>query len=401
MVYQKRNIITESERNRIRGLYDSTPEKRTYIFEACLTVNEKYFILQDQVFDIQEQKLLGNLWDSVDIFKTIFENTTIDNDEYSLVRESILSLPIMESTQNLHGLRDILLEFNFFQDTWVGKELSNAGKGIADAVADSWKGLKEFGVAISKGDWSQILGLLAKGVKFVLRKLKQAMYSTVGMIVDAILVATGIGKTVQWIPWALVTALDAYQIISGDWEGEEKDQPMWMKLLFFGFDILGLVSAGAMAKAARAEAQGLAVIAKDSGKVAEFLGKNPRLKSFIETIISGAKKVPEMLNNAASFIGKKFPAGASFIKSIFGGIGNILRNLEESLGKLIGAKAAKGTMAGGKTTTAFYGFDKAGKAYTKWKTGFNDIQLKNIEKFNTISNTYGGVDPFDVPLKTT
>jgi hypothetical protein len=357
MVYQKTDILTESEVNRIRSLYGVGPVRKKYVFEACITIDEKYFIMNDEVFDLQEKKLLGSLWESMDIFKTLFENIKIVDEEYQDIRESIINLPITESKEDLQEIKKLMLEFDFFKDTWVGKQMSDAGEGIKNTISQSYEGLKKLGVAVSQGEWSNIVNLLSKGVLFILRKLKQAMYSTIGIIVDAILIATGIGKTVQWIPWALITALDAYQITTGDWEGEEKDQPMWMKLLFFGFDILGLVSAGAMAKAARAEAQGLAVVAKDSGKVAEFLGKNPRLKGFIETIINGAKKVPEMLNNAAAFIGKKFPAGANFIKSIFGGIGNILRNLEESLGKLIGKTAAKGSMAGIKTTGTLYGFE--------------------------------------------
>jgi hypothetical protein len=400
MVYQTRNILTESEVNRIRGLYGVGPVRKKYVFEACITVDEKYFIMNDEVFDLQEKKLLGNLWESMDIFKTLFQNIKIVNEEYQDIRESIINLPITESKEDLEQIKKLMLEFDFFKDTWVGKQLSDAGTGISNTLSQSYEGLKKLGVSISEGDWSNIVNLLSKGILFILRKLKDAMYSTVGMIVDAILIATGIGKTVQWIPWALITALDVYQLKTGDYEGDEKNNPMWLKLLFFGFDILGLVSAGAMAKAAREEFKPLVAISNDVNKTTEFLSKNPKMKSIIETILNGAKKVPEMLNNASSFIGKKFPAGTEFIKSIFGGIGKVLKNLEESLSKLIGKTAAKGTMAGAKTGTAFYGFDKVGNAYTKLKTGFNDVQLKNMEKFNNIKNAYGGMDPFDVPLKT-
>ena len=253
MVKQVRHIITENERNRIRNLYSLNQGKRTYIFEACLSVNQRYFILQDEVFDIQEQKTLGNIWSSIEVFKTIFKNVNIENQEYRGLQESISSLPILEGISDLYSIRNILLEWNFFDDTWLGEKLKVAGHSIKDVTTQSLEGIKKLGVEIGKGEWSEILSLLSKGVLWILRKLKSAMYSTLGMIVDAILVATGIGKTIQWIPWALITALDVYQFLNNDWVGEEANQPTWLKLLFLGFDVLGLVTSGAVAKAARAE----------------------------------------------------------------------------------------------------------------------------------------------------
>ena len=395
MVIKKREILSESETNRIRSLYGMGPVRKEFVFEACITVDERYFIMNDEVFDIQEKTLLGNLWESMDIFKTIFQNVKIVNEEYQDIRESIINLPITESKEDLQQIKKLMLEFDFMKDTWVGNQLSKAGKGISDTVSQSWEGLKKFGVSVSKGDWSEIVSLLGKGVLFILRKLKEAMYSTVGMIVDAILIATGIGKGAQFIAWGLVTALDAYQLATGDYEGEEKNDPMWLKLLFFGFDILGLISAGAAAKAARESFSPVKAIAHDPSAVAKYLEKSPKLKGIISTIVDGAKKVPEMLTKVSDGIATKFPAGSKFINSIFGGLSKRLKQLEESLGGLIGKKASKGVMAGTKTGSSFYGFDKAGEMYTSWKTGMSPVQLKNMETLGGLSKTYGGKDPFD------
>ena len=79
MVIKKRDILSESEVNRIRGLYGIGPVRKQYVFEACITIDEKYFIMNDEVFDLQEKTLLGNLWESMDIFKTIFQNVKIVN----------------------------------------------------------------------------------------------------------------------------------------------------------------------------------------------------------------------------------------------------------------------------------------------------------------------------------
>lgn len=396
MVKQVRHIITENERNRIRNLYSLNQGKRTYIFEACLSVNQRYFILQDEVFDIQEQKTLGNIWSSIEVFKTIFKNVNIENQEYRGLQESISSLPILEGISDLYSIRNILLEWNFFDDTWLGEKLKVAGHSIKDVTTQSLEGIKKLGVEIGKGEWSEILSLLSKGVLWILRKLKSAMYSTLGMIVDAILVATGIGKTIQWIPWALITALDVYQFLNNDWVGEEANQPTWLKLLFLGFDVLGLVTSGAVAKAARAEGKALSSIAKNPTKIAEFMKSNPKMKGYIKSIMNGLKKVPVYMSKAVQVIGNKFPKGAAFISGIVGKMSGVLKSMEQSLGKLVGATAAKGTMAGSKTTGLFYGVEKGFEKYAQWKTGFSHVQLKNMEKLDNIQKTYGGKDPFDI-----
>ena len=164
---------------------------------------------------------------------------------------------------------------------------------------------------------------------------------------------------------------------------------MWLKLLFLGFDILGLVSAGAMAKAARTEAQPLRAIAKDPTKVSQYLSKNPRLKGFIESMINGAKSVPKKLGEAASWISKKFPAGADFIKSIFSGMTKILTQLEESLGGLIGKKASTGVMAGTKTGAALYGFETG---LHKLNRGGGNVESDILQASEKIKPNYSNID---------
>ena len=122
-------------------------------------------------------------------YSTIFTNVKVDeNEEYNQIREGILSTPILEGVDNLYEIRDYLLEWNFFDDTWLGSKLKSAGTAIGDTFEKGWRGVKKLGVAISKGEWSQIWDLLKRGVKWILRKLKEAMYSTLGIIVDGILI---------------------------------------------------------------------------------------------------------------------------------------------------------------------------------------------------------------------
>ena len=395
MVKQVTHIINENERSRILGLYDLKEKKRDYIFEACMTVNDRFFILHDDVFDIQEQKSLGNIWSSIDTFKTIFKNVDIENnEEYTQIKENIISLPLLENNDNLYVIRDFLLEWNFFDDTWLGNKLKDAGTAIKDTAIAGWEGLKKLGVAISKGEWSEIMSLLGKGVIWILRKLKDALYSTLGMIVDAILIATGIGETVQWIPWALITALDAYQISTNNWPENEKDDPMWLKLIFFGIDILGLVSTGAIALSAKKTLQPISDLAKTSPeKVTDYIRKNAPIRNFLLKIKNAILSVPSKMKSAQTYIAKTFPKGSEFISNIMGGLSNILKRLDNSLVKILGDIPGMGTSAGLKTAGVLYGAETT----INKLTGVSGQQLKNLEKMDDIIKTkYGGKDPFDL-----
>lgn len=383
--------VNQINTNNTLKMCDLLPQKRDYIFELCTTVDGRYFILKDEVFDVQEQKTIGNIWSSIDIFKNIFQNITISEptDEFIQIKESIVTLPILESKKNLYELRDILLEWNFFDDTWLGREMSDSAKSISDSFKSGLEGLKKFGIAISKGEWSQILTLLAKGVKWVLRKLKEAMYSNLGMIVDAILVASGVGKTFQWIPWALITALDIYQIVNNDWPQEESNNPTWMKFMTLGFDILGLVTTGALAKSAKVSLSPLKNMKPT--QIMSYMEKNPKVMSLIKKMIDSIDRVPKFLSSAQSKIAKKFPQGAEFINTALGYLKNISTRFTESLNKLIGVRATKGVKAGVSNSGITYGFEK----YSQQKTGLTPIQVKNIETLQNLKSKYNGKDPFD------
>lgn len=394
-------------------------EQRNFIFEAHLTVDERYFILQDEVFDIKEQRSLGNIWDSIDTFKTIFRNVNVEDDNYKQIQEGWESLPILEGHENLHQLRDILLEWTFFDDTWIGRKMKSAGEGVKDFAQSSWEGIKEMGVAISQGDWSEILSLLKKGTLFILRKLKEATYSTVGIIVDAILVATGIGKGAQMVVWGLITALDTYQLMNNDWPAEDANNPMWMKLLDLGFDILGLVTAGVAAKGARAFFRPFKALSE--GQMAMRVAKSPKMKTFIKSIHTASKSGVTKLRSVQQILLKKWPSGGQFIAKILGGLANLIKKLQTWCGNILKrsnlknaakssqqpgkgfVKTVKGKEAvkrGVKSAAAVggvtYGIEKGVEAWTGYSPEQLEVINKNMEAYqNVINTTYGGKDPFD------
>jgi hypothetical protein len=387
MDHNKKLIISESEHNNILSMYNIAVPKRNYIFEVCTTVNGRYFIVQDKVFDIVEQKDLGNIWSSIDMFKNIFQNTILEDTEYTQIRENILSLPILEGKETLYELRNILLEFDFFDDTWVGNQLQKTGQGLSDFAKTSYAGLQKFGVAISQGDWTEILTLLGQGVKYVVRKLKEALYSNVGMIVDAILLATVGGKVAMIIPWALVFALDIYQFINNDWPAEESNNPTWLKLLFAGFDALGLVTTASAAIVARKTMYPLKAL--NPTELTQAISRNPNIKGILTGILNGLKKVPAMLDSAIKFLSSKFPKGAQFISGILSGLSNVMKRIETIISQLIGVTPAKGVMAGAKTTGLLYGINKATE-----KVGNNE--MGDIESAIKSSNVKPEFDYDDI-----
>jgi hypothetical protein len=358
----KKNIgITSNRLNEILNYNHYTQnnnDKRDYVFECYLTIDERYFIIHDEVFDITEQKKLGNIWDSIDILKTIFNNVKINNPEYKIIQEEWEKLPILENETNLYALRDFLLEFNFFDDTWFGKKLKSAGEGVKNFATTSWEGIKKLGVAISQGEWSQIMNLLGKGVVFILRKLKEAAYSTLGVIVDAILVATGFAKGAQMIAWGLITALDVYQLSTNNWPEEQQNDSTWFKFLDLGFDMIGLVSAGVAAKGARAIFKPYKAL--DITQMASTVAKSPKLKNVVVSIYNASKSGVSKLSSVQKTVVTKWPAGGKFIASILGKMEGLIKQLQTYCGKIIGRSNLK-SIKNVKTTP--------GWGYTATKTG--------------------------------
>lgn len=337
---------------------DSDNQLKEHVFDGHITTNGRYLIFQDRVFDIQEQKDLGDIWDSIDTFKTIFKNTDSDIEEYKEIQEGILNLPLLEDNNNLHALKQVILEFNLFQDTWIGREMANAGNNLQDFAKESWQGMKQMGVAVSQGEWNEVVKMLGKGVLYIVRKLKEALYSDVGMIVDAILVSTGIGKAAPFVAWALVVALDIYEISTGDFAPGREDDPTWMRYMELAFDIMGMVIAGAAAKSVRKLFSGLFNWVKKGGKAPQWFAKNPNAKVVLEKMVESVDKAPSYLKRAKEFLARRFKGGSEFISKIFGGMAKVLSNITATLKALIGSKATAGVVAGGVAAGMGYGMDK-------------------------------------------
>jgi len=375
----KRILVTESERNNILGLY-GVNHKPEYVILDWLSPNEDYAIFLDELFDIKNQTKLGNIWENFDNFKFFIKHSfdtakNIPTDIKESVNQSLNNLLLTESTQDFTRLKpfikDIIINEGFGDwmssaGEWLKDTAKGAISGTGDFLSKSYQGVKGLINGISQGQWSDVLNLIGKGALFVARKIRSALYNPIGLILDAILVATGIGKGAQVVIWGVVVALDIYELISGNFENKEENY--LTRLLFTGIDCIGLITAGAAAK----ESKGIiGDIIRKFGSTSEGLSNavknNSVFKGILEKINSVAGSVSSKMNGVASFLEKKSPMLYKFVSSILGGLNKFIQKIIDLISGLLGI-GKKVISAPGKGIEKVLGGGKLGKGA---KAGFN------------------------------
>jgi hypothetical protein len=387
----KKLIINESEKSHILSLYGDVNEDITndIVITDWLSPDENYVVFLDELFDIKNKVKLGNIWEDYNTLKIFLHNTFSTSNISKQLKENadkILNNKLLtESTQNLNELKSavkILVSEGILSSfkNWVVKTGKSTVDGFVDFAKTAYKGAASVIDSISKGEWKEVFSLLGKGLLYLGRKIRSAMYHPVGMILDAILIATGIGKGAQMVIWAIIVAVDVYELISGNYE-EQLD--MWQRLMFLGIDVLGLVTSGVFAKAAK-----VLVAGKDLSTIA----KSPAGKKLLVNVVKSAEKAPGYLEKAVVYLNKHFPSGGKYVSGIIGKIGKFLKSLINGIKKVISVpgkvlnkvipgsgKLAKGTRAGVGTTALIGGIG----AYEENKLekekqmmgGFGDVQF--------------------------
>ena len=300
-----------------------------------LSPDDRYCIFLDELYDIKNQKKLGDIWESnLENFKFFIRYSTSVSDLKQDIKESInksLNNNLIVESYDISLLKEnvkTLISENWFTDAY--DYVSGAASDAIDWV---------------KSKVPDVLSWMGKGIIYLARKLRDAMYSTVGIVVDAILVATGAGKAIQWIPWAILVALDIYEITSGDYE-----EALWMKILFTLIDVVGLVTAGALAK-------GLRLGLKGATKMTEVTGiilKNPKFKNVFASMPNTLKKISPKLKKAVEYLSTRFPKGSSFIKKMLTKVDDFINMALKEFGKLFSKTAA---VTGGITYGAIKGIE--------------------------------------------
>jgi len=360
----RRIIINESERIRIKNLYE-TPTSLDFVISNWLSPDEKYVIFLDELYDIESKTKLGNIWESFDNFKFFLKHsfevsTTIPQQIKEDVLKTLDSFLLTESTQNLTPLKPIFKEllkedkdWGVLGDlgNWAKETAINTVKGVTDFVKTSYEGLKKLGIAISEGDWMKIVNLLKKGALYVARSIRSALYSPVGLILDAILMASGVGIGFKALPWAIVVALDIYELTTGNYE--DPDLSMGWRFLFLGIDIIGLVSSGIFAKESRSVVLGaISRFGKSEKGLQAAVQKTPKLKSFLSKILENSPKAEGSIKQAQSQLKGKSSMFFKFLSSIIGGIGKFIGKLVNYISKILTVPGKLTTKLGGGVKTA-------------------------------------------------
>jgi len=396
MVYQKYNIITESERNRILGLYNVNSQSQ-YVILDWLSPDENYSIFLDELYDIKTKTNLGNIWENFDNFKFFIKHSfdvakNIPIEIKESVNTSLKNLILTESTQDFSKLKPFIKEYLINEGlldwaknagTWLKDTTVNAAKGFGDFVSKSFDGIKNVVKGITSGEWTDVLNLLKKGVLWVARKIRGALYNPIGLILDAILVATGIGKAAQVILWGIVVGLDIYELMSGNYE--DKDENFLMRLLFTGIDIIALISVGGVAKAGKTLFQSLF---RKFGTSTEGLVKaaksNSMFKGLLEKMMSAAQSASSKMGEVAKYLETKSPMLYKFISGILNFVGKFAQKIIVTVKGIlgIGNKIEKALGGGGVIA-------KNGKLTAKQKLGAGGKALFNTGAVVGGVGTYG------------
>lgn len=370
MITQNKNIISESEKNRILGLYSRPQVSESVVITEWLSPDEKFCIFFDDLIDIQNKTKIGNIWENFDNFKFFLKHsfevaTNISQEIKESVLKSINSFVITESNQNMVGLKPYVKELvseNIFSDAvdWAKETGQNAVQGVKDFTSKSWEGLKKTHQYIKDAEWSKAFDIIKKGVLYVARSIRSALYNPIGILLDAILVATGIGKSAQFVIWAVVVGLDVYELLTGNYE--DPDLAMPWRLLFLGVDILGLVTTGVIAKGAKTT---IITSIKRFGKGTEGASKaiqsNKMLQGIVQKILSSAQGAGGLIQKASSLLQKSSPKIFNFLKSSFSAVGRFISKMVEMLSSLLKGsfkavsapgKAVKNVLGGGKLGSA-------------------------------------------------
>lgn len=395
-------LISESERQNIIRQYDKSNITETYVIKDWLSPDDKYLIFLDELYDLESKKFIGNIWEDFNRLKTFLVHTFEVAKNIPLeLKESVDFLNKLVITESKNILEAKLIiqslinegENNWFTDlsNWMGEKASSAAQGVKDFAKKSYEGAKKLVGNISQGEWTKVLDLVKKGILYVARSLRSAVYNPVGLVLDTILVATGIGKGVQWIPWAIIVALDVWEMMTGNYE--DRNENPYLRILFYATDVLGLVSTGVVAAGARQAAKAATVGAKTSQEITAALSKNSVFKGLFDTLLKGLPKVEGLLKQAANTLKTKFPAGAKFIEGVISGVKKLTQSISNLFSKrvskqaqriattskqTVGQTAKTALKTGAQTTGIFYGLEKGIEKGIEAYTGRNLEQEKLV-----------------------
>lgn len=322
MVAQRKIMITESERNRIKSLYEPKKSK-DFVFDFILTENEKYVIIMDQVFVAGgDGNSIGSIW----------EHTYIFNE---LINESISKMETLneEVKTNINNIVESIEWKKELVSEWI-KEKGVISEGLWDSIKS---GVSNIASKVGNAGIEMAKTVFNKGVLPALRWVRRGLYTGVGIVIDVI-VSILAAKT-NAIVWFVVVLLDIYEIATGDYDPQDPDR-MQMPFFFLIADLIGCVFTGASAFAFKKAAPVVAAQGLKKGA--------PAMVKMVEGL---AQKIPSLkgqLKGVADTLAKKLgPSSSGVIGKILSFIDNILTKFATFLQRLFSKEGIKATATGG------------------------------------------------------
>jgi hypothetical protein len=318
MVVQRKLIITESEKNRIKSLY-TTKKQKDFVFDFVLTENEKYLIIMDQVF------VAGGNGNSIG---SIWENTYIFNE---LVKESINKLgdTITEGVRS--EVNNILEGVKWTKETiteWVSEST------ILSEEESVWDTIKRGGSKVLDTLGNATETIFKQGVLPFLRWVRRGLYTGVGMVIDVVVSILAVKSNV--IIWLIICALDIYEIVTNDFDPKDPERKESPYMSLIG-DLLAAVFTAGVGKGF---SKSIPTINK--------LGVRKAAPTMVKSLQWLSKKIPSLkgqIKSATNLLAKKFK-GDGVISTILRSVDKILTNVQTFLGKLLSKEGAKATAMG-------------------------------------------------------
>jgi hypothetical protein len=208
---------------------------------------------------------------------------------------------------------------------WVKDKAVQGAKWVGDKVSQGWKWIKDKASAAWNCLANDFVGCLMEG-------LRSAMYSYVGMAVEAFLTITGVGAPVVIVLYGLMLVWDVYLMASGDSRGS------WANLIC---SALGVLTSGTLAPIARNLFKGAGLLTKGGGIKSLLTGmvsKGGKLGGLVKTLAtklgSGISKVLGFVKQGTDWLAKNF--GIKFLSNWVGKakswIDDLVKGATEALG---------------------------------------------------------------------
>lgn len=342
-------------KNAVSASWEESLKKRAEMF-AKMTPEEKAAFLKNEQLERIKEETESVATDVFAKLKAAFDlNKNNVYDDYDGTNESgALAAVNLITTKNILDRVNQLIAasakpYGGLKD-WINDEMSDIDRDTYKAMWDrlgklGYKGYvqNDFLAATGKGD---IVGmakagfnwLKEKGIPWFMEKLRDALGSTEGAILQSLLDLTGIGAIGVSVLWAALTLFDVWQISSG--------AGGWAKLFF---SVIGLLSAGALAKTVGTFLKPL-FGAGGGGTIGSFfsgIANKPWFIKYIKPVVGwiGSKisGAASLLTQAGEWVVKKL--GATVIGGMVTKAVQWLKSIAENIVKFAGAGAKAETQS--------------------------------------------------------